>query len=377
MPTCPRCRVPLLKQKIDAGTVHSCAKCGGRSINLFLLRRLGADATFLRFLWDSARGRDAPHLFRCPHCNRPMRHVVLRFGDETPAMDVCPSCTAVWFDPGELGYATQARRSLDEEALPIEVRRQLALLKMQMDAAAAAASEEASAPRDEPQQWWQWLLLIKGLPVEDNPRPLRTWPWATWGTVALVIVFSSIAALWDLPWVIAQGGFIPNAWFRKGGLTLLSSFFIHGGFYHLVGNMYFLLIFGDNVEDDLGWRKFLLLLLVGHLAGAAFHAAYDPRGDVPLIGASAGISAVLAYYAVAFPYARIDPGLGWLSLLYNFRMPAWMGLLVFTLFQVSGILFQLAGETTTSHLGHVGGLAAGLSVGAWVRLMRQPFPLPE
>ncbi len=162
--------------------------------------------------------------------------------------------------------------------------------------------------------------------------------------------------------------FIPTEWYRVGGATLIASFFLHAGVWHLVGNTYFLVVFGDNVEDQLGWKRFAFLLLVAHIAGVAAHGLIDPRSSVPLIGASAGISGVIAYYAVAFPKARLGV---LFFFLFWLRLPAYAWLVLWGLFQLLTAHAQLAGTTNVSALGHLGGAAVGFVAALVVRRRRR------
>jgi len=99
---------------------------------------------------------------------------------------------------------------------------------------------------------------------------------------------------------------------RHGGLTFLTSFLLHSGVFHLLGNVYFLLVFGNNVEDWLGKWRFLLLLLCATLIGDVVHVFGNADSTTPCIGASGGISGVVAFYALKFPRVR----LGFLMRLY-------------------------------------------------------------
>ena len=185
-----------------------------------------------------------------------------------------------------------------------------------------------------------------------------------------------LATLPHLKQVVQEWGFIPRLWDRQGGLTLLTSFFLHAGVFHLLSNMYFFLIFGDNVEDHLGPIYFVLLLLGAHLFGSLTHAALDPRGDIPTIGASGGISGILGYYAVAFPKARI--GFLWRFFFFvAFRwicLPAWVMLILFSLLQLLGAWGQMYGGGGVSYAAHLGGLAVGVVTALGVRWLRAQPP---
>ena len=87
--------------------------------------------------------------------------------------------------------------------------------------------------------------------------------------------------------------------------TLLTSMFIHAGFWHIAGNMFFLWIFGDNVEDILGKFKFILIYLIGGLTGSFIQILSSPNSQIPLIGASGAISALMGAYIVLLPMASI------------------------------------------------------------------------
>jgi membrane associated rhomboid family serine protease len=89
-------------------------------------------------------------------------------------------------------------------------------------------------------------------------------------------------------------------------LTLFTAMFLHGGFLHLLGNMLYLWIFGDNVEDRLGHIKFLVLYLISGLGASLSHIIISPNSTLPMVGASGAIAGVLGAYLIEFPYARIS-----------------------------------------------------------------------
>ncbi|MCL6507516.1 MAG: rhomboid family intramembrane serine protease [Bryobacteraceae bacterium] len=154
-----------------------------------------------------------------------------------------------------------------------------------------------------------------------------------------------------------------------GGITLFTSFFVHASFGHLLGNLYFLLAFGNNVEDRVGHGRFALLLVLATLAGNILHIAFDPRPDIPLIGASGGISGIVLFYALAFPNARI-----YMMVYFRvFSVPAWAFAVIWLLWQFAVVMAQISGFSGVSALAHLGGAMAGL--GCWLlwRRERQNF----
>jgi membrane associated rhomboid family serine protease len=146
-------------------------------------------------------------------------------------------------------------------------------------------------------------------------------------------------------------------------LPFFTSMFLHGGWLHLIGNMWFLWVFGDNVEDTLGPFRFLAFYLVCGLASGATHYALSPTSTLPTVGASGAIAGVLGGYALLFPGARV---LTLVPLGFIFRlveMPAWVMLGVWFLIQaLSGFATLGATGGGVAWWAHVGGFAAGLAL---------------
>ncbi len=136
-------------------------------------------------------------------------------------------------------------------------------------------------------------------------------------------------------------------------LTVFTSMFLHGGFWHLLGNMIYLWIFGDNVEDAMGhWRFALFYLLCGAVAGLT-HAAVEPASQIPAIGASGAVSGVLGAYFMLHPRRGV-----WILVFFMpIRFPAWAVLGVWIGYQVINALADAGGGV--AWYAHVGGFAAG------------------
>ena len=168
----------------------------------------------------------------------------------------------------------------------------------------------------------------------------------------------------DLDEYVQQWGLIPAQAWRFGGLTFLTSFFLHAGPIHLIGNAYFLIIFGDNVEDYLGRLRYLALLVLASLLGDGLHILLEPRSEMPCIGASGGISGIIVYYALQFPRARLGIILGCWYFFRWFYFPAYFALVCWLGLQGLIAYFQVSGLSNVSALAHLGG--AGVGVGAWL-----------
>lgn len=146
-------------------------------------------------------------------------------------------------------------------------------------------------------------------------------------------------------------------------LTYLTYAFLHADIFHLGGNMVFLWVFGDNVEDALGHLRFLVFYLLCAVAGAAFHGLLAPESQVPLIGASGAIAGVVAAYLILHPRVKI-----WILAFGRIplRIPAWITLALWILFQF--VMFAAGGDEQISWSCHIGGILAGAVL---VFLMRQ------
>ena len=146
--------------------------------------------------------------------------------------------------------------------------------------------------------------------------------------------------------------------------TLVSSMFLHGGFLHLAGNMLFLWIFGNNVEDVLGRVKFIFFYVTCGLAAVFVYIALNPDSPTPLVGASGAISGVLAAYVLAFPNARVYTLFWFIVFIRIIPLPAWLVIGVWFLIQIS----NLGTGGQVAWVAHVGGFLAGLLLWPLLRI---------
>lgn len=204
---------------------------------------------------------------------------------------------------------------------------------------------------------------------DDNPLRVIRWQWVTVGLIAAnVIIFALQIAARDQSYVSSYAA-IPAELFGTGGgfvrspsgglvvpeaLTLITYQFLHGSPMHLIGNMLFLWVFGDNVEDALGHVKFLIFYLLCAVAGALLHGLIAPESQVPLIGASGAIAGVVAAYLILHPRVKI-----WILAFGRIplRIPAYITLALWILFQF--VMFAAGGEDQVSWACHIGGIIAG------------------
>jgi membrane associated rhomboid family serine protease len=212
------------------------------------------------------------------------------------------------------------------------------------------------------------------IPLRDlNPR--RSVPVVT----VLLIVLNCLLFFYELQLgeqldsFIMSAAFVPARYFAAGfdpalaGEALTSallSMFLHGGWMHLLGNMLFLWIFGDNVEDRLGHLRFLLFYLLSGFAATLAQSLADPGSTVPQIGASGAISGVLGAYLVLYPRARIVTLIFLGFFIRLAEVPALVFLPLWFLIQFVSGLASLAAATSAqggvAFFAHVGGFLAGV-----------------
>ncbi|HTK46031.1 MAG TPA: rhomboid family intramembrane serine protease [Patescibacteria group bacterium] len=197
---------------------------------------------------------------------------------------------------------------------------------------------------------------------------LELWITASGGDIALERFFEQ----WGAVPARITGALESGDYFGGATLGMITSMFLHGGWLHILGNMLYLWIFGNNVEDRLGRIPFLVFYLIGGIAAALTQVVIDPHSHAPLVGASGAIAATLGAYIVLFPGARIL-SLVFLGFFYQLlEVPALIILgFWFVLQLISGA--AALGATTASggvaFFAHIGGFALGVVVGLLLRVV--------
>ncbi|MEO0866777.1 MAG: rhomboid family intramembrane serine protease, partial [Pseudomonadota bacterium] len=170
-------------------------------------------------------------------------------------------------------------------------------------------------------------------PIRDHNPSGRT-PYVTWALIVLnTLIFLSYVSLFSEPRAINAFFFdfaaIPARISSGDGFsTLLTSMFLHGGWMHILGNMLFLFIFGDNVEDEMGHIPFLAFYLATGLLAGLVHVISAPYSAVPTVGASGAIAGVMGAYLLLFPKAQVDILIIIVIIFRIIPIPAWIMLMV-------------------------------------------------
>ncbi|MGE4488442.1 MAG: rhomboid family intramembrane serine protease [Kiritimatiellales bacterium] len=355
--TCPACGAMAVRQSGPGGIEWHCPQCGGVSSTISQLRKY-VPRDIVNSLWNAAKQERYPRRRRCPSCNHRMTDVPVPW--ENFSIDVCSCCAFVWFDAGENNWLPDVPAAPVEKAkpLPPELAQRIALDRIRQ------MNRHARENRQMPEEAWKYIPALLGVPVEFDCEECRRTPYATWILMVIITAISLFGFLGILS--PADFGLIPAEWGRMAGLTFFTSFFLHGGISHLVGNLYYLYVFGDNVEDVLGRARFLFLLAASTLIGGLLYVLMKPGSPVACIGASGGISGILAYYALRFPKHRIG------VLLFFFkwiRFPVTVYFAFWIAMQLFGIL---TGAGRVAYAAHLGGVLAGVAyrLAEWIQEKR-------
>jgi membrane associated rhomboid family serine protease len=197
-------------------------------------------------------------------------------------------------------------------------------------------------------------------PIGDDNSSRRTFPVVTYGLIALNLLFFFVE-LSGGDAFISQWAFVPRRFLANPGgdfITLFSSMFMHAGWLHLLGNMLYLWIFGDNVEDRFGHIKFLIFYLLCGIAATFAQLAFSSGSNVPNLGASGAIAGVLGAYILLFPKGRVNVLMGRGVI----PMPALVVIGFWIVLQlVSGVgsISNTAETGGVAYMAHIGGFVAG------------------
>ncbi|NPV90495.1 MAG: rhomboid family intramembrane serine protease [Firmicutes bacterium] len=210
------------------------------------------------------------------------------------------------------------------------------------------------------------------IPLRDCIRS-KTFPYVN---IAIIVI---TAAIWiwqatmssrELAQVASVYGVVPARVYHNlfvshdyiaALLPLTTSVFLHGGWVHVLGNLLYLWVFGDNVEDRLGHFKYLLFYLAAGIAGGLAQILTDPASLVPVVGASGAIAGVLGAYVVSFPRARIETLLILIIFISVVRIPAIYFIVFWFLLQLfNGVASLGGGIGQVAYWAHIGGFVSGM-----------------
>ncbi|UCC44281.1 MAG: rhomboid family intramembrane serine protease [Candidatus Zixiibacteriota bacterium] len=207
------------------------------------------------------------------------------------------------------------------------------------------------------------------IPIKDD-IPTRRTPHVTLAIIfinTVVFLYSQTLGATGYRTFVAMLGFTPGYYLNLGSeyiaptwyyLTPITSMFLHGGWMHLIGNMLYLWIVGNNIEDYFGPIKYVIFYIVSGIAATALFALFDLNSTVPLIGASGAVAGVMGAYLVLHPRARITVLIVFIFIMFR-QFPAKMVLLFWFGLEVFNWVVGSKGGTGIAHMAHIGGFAFG------------------
>ncbi|MDY6835636.1 MAG: rhomboid family intramembrane serine protease [Chloroflexota bacterium] len=385
---CPKCRGPLVTTSVDRKSFLECQRCGGRLLEKSVLARLGA-SSFTDTLGYLPLKQSGKGSMKCVDCGRPLVELPTEYDGKTINPDVCTICHMIWLEPDEFDHMVRYSPDLNDESASgavsqVEVGVQTQtdfsepeIVKHLTDKYGKRRSKVTTDPDgkrtrktafvvgEPPDRWWKWIPGLFLMPVRSETGPFKFNPRLTWAlAAAIILVF--ILTIGDIQTAAVNWGLVPAEFWRHGGVTFITNFFLHAGLIHLIGNMWFLLVFGNDVEGAIGVRRYVILLTLSALVGDIAHILGDVNSTIPCIGASGGISGVLMFYALKFPRRSLS------IVMWLFFVPIWVRLpalayvlVCFVLLQILGMIVQLSGVTDVSYLAHMGGASVGFLL--WLR----------
>ena len=223
-------------------------------------------------------------------------------------------------------------------------------------------------------------------PIHDD-NPSKTIPFVTIGLIlACVVVYfwqishtesvqQAIVFVYGVVpgWLLDDATHIENITGFPVETTLFTAMFLHGGFMHLLGNMLFLWIFGNNVEDAMGHFRFIIFYLLCGVIATLAHALPNPLSTVPMIGASGAISGVLGAYLLLYPHARVLVMIPLGFYLHTSYLPASLVLGFWFVIQIISSLAANPEQGGVAWYAHIGGFAAGMLLIPLFKYRRVPL----
>ncbi|QQX79459.1 rhomboid family intramembrane serine protease [Shewanella sp. KX20019] len=330
---CPGCNSLTMRVfDFHGQEVDSCTKCGGIWFDSGELNAAlstadnGDDSVGIEGALGENRGVSDR---QCSHCMCNMQHYFL-MDDFQVEVDVCHSCTGVWIDEHEREKVVQSP---------------------QIRAALEQLNQKTNI------KTWLFQFLLQ-MPIEYNLKT-KIKPWVTYSLLALNIIiffaygYSDPATVWVFNNFAMQPSFVMQG---QQVLPLLSHMFLHADILHLAGNMYFLYVVGDNLEDAIGHSRFLAVYLLCGFAAVFAQIASDPSSTVYMVGASGAIAGLFGMYLLWFKHASLT----FMFVVFQKKLSP---LVFFAIWLLINIIGAWLAESAVAYWAHIGGFIAGLIIG--------------
>jgi membrane associated rhomboid family serine protease/Zn-finger nucleic acid-binding protein len=326
--SCPRCTFPLDEFTHQGVELDHCRRCGGTFLDpgeASAILGSAAEPQTWREDYNATSGGQSK--LRCPAGHMRLEIHPVKFGSNEVEVDVCPKCGGLWLDRHE---GTKLYNIV---------------------AASRQHAERKELGVDSPGAASYVFQLLTGFPIEVW-NPVKHKPVVVYSIVGVLLA----AFIFQLglmgtfgPEVLNLIALVPA---RPAPWSFITYGFLHGGIAHIVGNLYFLWVFGDNVEDALGPKRFILLYLAANVAGGVLHFLTNLGSEIPMLGASGAVSGLMGAYLVLFPRVKM-----WIMFLV---IRARVGVVWYLGFWIGyQVLMAAAGVQSVAWFAHLGGFAAG------------------
>lgn len=372
---CPVCNIPLKNIQYEGQSVDICINCEGiwldegelQQVVRGLLSENKVDYQTVKEAY-----RDKPVTYSreklpiriCPKCNTDM-HTFNYYTDSNVFLDRCSSCGGIWVDKGEI---EQAAKYIKGNPKMDRYAEALAGSYARLEKFKADTKEITKTSDDLMSQYYGgglgkfyaiWYTIFP-IPLRDD-LPTKKFPKVTFSLIVLnvlIFIFQLIFISENQDTYFKLFGVIPALGFSINRIyTFVTSMFAHGGFLHIIGNMYYLWLFGDNVEDEMGSLKFTIFyLLCGIIGGILFCLIHSSLNE-PAIGASGAISGVLGAYLLLYPHQGLE--IVWLG--RKREVPAAYYLIFWIIMQLLiGSISLASKDVSVGYWDHIGGFISGL-----------------
>ena len=340
MKTCPNCTSSSMEMhEFHQQEVDKCQECHGIWLDrgeldsaLSLAENENDQVSLEESLGDKL-GESKRH---CHKCDQTLTRYHLMPGFQVE-VDTCSSCSGVWLDSEELEKVTHSPAIAN------------ALLEL-----------------DKPVKKRTWLFqILSQMPVEYNLKPKKA-PWVTYSLILLnlLIFISYYSGVVGEYYAYDNFSLHSNQVSHGNQLwTLLTHMYMHGGVMHLVGNMYFLYIIGDNLEEALGRSKFILYYTLCGFAAAAAQILADPSSVIPMVGASGAIAGLFGMYLLWFRHASLT----FMIVIYQKKVSPLIFFAIWLAINIFGLYTASENGGGVAYWAHIGGFIAGIVIGLMVK----------
>lgn len=346
--------------------VDVCAKCGGVWFDkgelklvvnqLIVENKVKAANTTVPFTKRMIEKTDQNEGYRtCPKCGLTMKKLNYAY-DSNVFVDKCQGCEGIWTDKGEVKQIAQFLKK-DPQVQEIGV----SLVKRNQ---AARDMDDLADVSNSKNTIWAWYLFGPTflLPLGDDEK-VKSFPYITVSIISACIAIFAGQLIWitDPDTFVNNYGFFPWQFAHIGAITHM---FLHGGVIHLLGNMWFLWIFGKNIEYRFGKKGFPIFYLAAGFFAALLQSVFSINSSDPMVGASGAISGVMGAYLILYPKAKLK--IFWLGQIL--RLPAYLCLVVWFSFQLyyaflfKNINFVDIGFVGVAWFAHIGGFVFGMLI---------------